>query len=61
MDPTANLRDQLDYAEAILDPAGNIQSAEAVALAELVVALNEWLREGGFLPSQWLIHKHWTK
>jgi hypothetical protein len=58
MDPTANLREQLEIARAILDlerepiePARLRIAAER--LAELVEALNGWLSRGGFLPVQW--------
>jgi len=58
MDPTANLREQLEIVRAILDlerepiePARLRIAAER--LAELVEALNGWLSRGGFLPVQW--------
>ena len=58
MDPTANLREQLEIVRAILDlerepiePARLRIAAER--LAELVEALNGWLSRGGFLPLQW--------
>lgn len=52
MDPNANLRAQLDLACEIL--AGRVKTTQiedkATELAELVVALNDWIRNGGFLP-----------
>lgn len=49
MDPNANLTEQVTIAEEIL--SGNTAAAER--LAELVLALNEWLQSGGFLPAAW--------
>lgn len=48
MDPNANLEEQLRLAEAILD-----EGEEGNRLAELVLALDEWIRRGGFLPEAW--------
>ena len=56
MDPNANLQQQLCLASLILkadDENKTVDSPEAVLLAELVVALDEWLRKGGFLPHAW--------
>ena len=52
MDPNANLQEQLQLADLILDGLGTRANAER--LAELVVALDEWIAKGGFLPSKWL-------
>lgn len=54
MDPNANLREQLSLAQDIA--SGNehlnfIRKSER--LAELVIALDEWLTKGGFLPDRW--------
>jgi len=51
MDPDANLRRQLAIAQAVVhsdadDPTLN-------ELAELVIALDEWIRAGGFSPARW--------
>ena len=53
MDPDENLTDQRRLAHAILiDPDEN-QSREAAQLAELVLALDEWLVRSGFRPQDW--------
>jgi len=50
VDPESNMREQLELAEAIL--AGTCEADELVSsaerLAELVVALAEWRKRGGF-------------
>ena len=58
MDPNANLKEQLKLAHRILSEFDNekmngfvLQDSER--LAELVIALNEWLSAGGFKPEQW--------
>jgi hypothetical protein len=52
MDPDANLKEQLELARSIAEQ--DPQSiTEASRLAELVLALNEWITGGGFLPSAW--------
>lgn len=58
MDPTANLREQLALAARMIkaydDPAGNgIDQDDTARLAELVTALDGWIRRGGFLPEPW--------
>jgi hypothetical protein len=56
MDPDANLSEQLDLAKVIIDniDAGTEPDTDDVArLAELVLALNKWLHNGGFLPEAW--------
>jgi hypothetical protein len=56
MDPAANVDRQLELARAIIaaGEAGERQSAEcaddALELAELVLALDEWLSKGGWSP-----------
>jgi len=35
------------------DPEGWITSHDADRLAELILALDEWLKKGGFLPNDW--------
>lgn len=58
MDPIANLAEQRNLAEYImeladLDPDGETQSRIAEAgerLAELVQALDEWMTKGGLSP-----------
>lgn len=52
MDPRANLREQLELARRIVD-CNDADVDDAPRLAELVLALNEWIGMGGFLPPQW--------
>lgn len=49
MDPNANLAEQLRLAR---DPE-EWDHDSGTRLAELVVALDEWIRKGGFLPDAW--------
>jgi hypothetical protein len=51
MDPTANLEEQLDIVEDIL--LDRSRDADPTRLAELVIALHNWISNGGFLPKQW--------
>lgn len=64
MDPTANLKEQLQLTREILDEdVQHIPECEPCGvcgclgrgerLAELVQALNDWLTKGGFLPGPW--------
>jgi hypothetical protein len=60
MDPDANLKEQLRQAASILahiddmgDEAELAQSAGR--LAELVEALDMWIKGGGFLPKAWIV------
>ncbi len=55
MDPDANLKEQLELADAISTAAeaGFESPEDAWRLAELVLALNEWIKKGGFLPAAW--------
>ena len=48
MDPTANIDEQRRLAQRILD--GEASEADVDRLAELVLALDEWRRKGGFDP-----------
>lgn len=57
MDPQANLEEQLTRAREVLTLADRDESAPravlefaAVELAELVLALDEWRRRGGYDP-----------
>lgn len=67
MDPDANLNEQLELAQAIADEdedSDRIESAEnGQRLADLVLALHEWISKGGFLPTAWrdvLVRDGWT-
>ena len=56
MDPNENLRQQnvlADRINAQRDRGEHIDEHDAMRLAELVLALNEWIVGGGFLPSVW--------
>lgn len=55
MDPDANLKEQLDIARQLLAGATSDDAIErdAERLAELVIALDEWIRRAGFLPAAW--------
>jgi hypothetical protein len=61
MDPTANLLEQLDIAVRLTDDEdGDVpqRSHQAIMrdghrLAELVAALDGWLKGGGLLPMRW--------
>jgi len=68
MDPDANLTEQLRLAARLLelpaDDLGNYTQAEqseayfaSLRLAELVEALHDWMRGGGFLPQAWLTNR----
>lgn len=52
MDPNANLEEMLRLARSILDTDDDCDE-RATRLAELVEALDGWLRAGGFLPDRW--------
>jgi hypothetical protein len=51
MDPNANLAEQLRLARYV--QRGTATPREIDRLAELVEALDEWLRGGGVLPTAW--------
>ena len=51
MDPDTNLEEQKTLAQSIID--GDADDADAERLAELVLALHEWLSKGGALPEAW--------
>jgi hypothetical protein len=56
MDPNANLKEQLEISKRIIKASekGKFSgTADTERLAELVVALDEWIVGGGFLPKQW--------
>lgn len=58
MDPNANLKEMLELAasmqKAYEDEGGNgIDQDDANRLAELVEALDGWLKGKGFLPTRW--------
>jgi hypothetical protein len=51
MDPNANLAEQLILANRILN--GEEDPCDSERLAELVLAMNEWLSKQGFKPERW--------
>jgi len=59
LDPDENLRESLLVAADVLEavdgdePMGEGLLDDAARLAELVQAMDEWLRGGGFLPAAW--------
>jgi len=61
MDPNACLEEMLRLAteiqgqedEALEDSEHFIDSTDAARLAELVVSLDHWIQNGGFLPDDW--------
>jgi len=52
MDPDINLREQLRLAQEILETEEGI-AWRANELAELVLALDQWLTAGGCQPERW--------
>ena len=61
MDPNANLKEQRELAAKMLrdfeDTEGNgIDQDDANRLAELVEALDGWIKGGGFLPHDWALN-----
>ena len=58
MDPNANLEEQIKLATTLIESrygSPEVESAvwDATRLAELVLALNDWIKKGGFLPTSW--------
>jgi hypothetical protein len=56
MDPNANLEEQRQLAERMLRDryhGRSVDRDDAERLAELVLALDEWLKRGGFMPQDW--------
>lgn len=57
MDPDTNLKEQLGLSLQLIEDSndfgGEMTKEDAQRLAELVVAMDEWLFKGGFLPSRW--------
>jgi len=58
MDPNANLSAMRTIAQALVDMDPDTAPASVIAmnaarLAELALAMDEWIRGGGFLPDAW--------
>lgn len=51
MDPDENLRELLELANRVFDGLDN--GPDKGRFAELVIALDEWIRKGGALPGVW--------
>ena len=58
VDPDANLKEQIRIAKQIIqaiDKGEEIDMFErGDRLAELVIALDEWITRGGFIPGRWV-------
>ena len=52
MDPNANLEEQRRLSADVI-ATGGTDADDAMRLAELVRAMDKWLRNGGFLPETW--------
>ena len=53
MDPDETLRQLRSLAGRILATDSDPDADDAVRLAELASALDDWLTTGGFLPARW--------
>jgi hypothetical protein len=53
MDPNATLREMREIAERITFGPNDSRDEETIRLAELVVAIDLWIRGKGALPSAW--------
>lgn len=56
MDPNENLRQQRALAARLIEATENdreVSEDDVLELSELVVALDNWLASGGFLPDAW--------
>jgi len=54
MDPNENLKEQLEVAHELLLSGSFDPTVQR--LAELVLALDEWLKKGGYSPVRWVKH-----
>lgn len=52
MDPNANLKEQRELVKKLRGDTSTYD--DAIRLTELVEALDEWIRNGGALPSDWV-------
>lgn len=56
MDPNANLEEQLRIASRLVEAVDNerpVDPEDYARLAELVIALDNWISGGGALPERW--------
>jgi D-alanyl-D-alanine dipeptidase len=51
VDPNANLNEQIEIAQRMSE--GKERTGDASRLADLVLALDDWMRRGGFVPRRW--------
>src|SRR5438105_13756866 len=61
MDPNVNLKEQLELAKEAIECGGFAHPEDAVRLAALVIAFDEWMRKGGFLPDTWTLSANETR
>src|SRR5438132_1187778 len=61
MDPNANLKEQIELAKEAIECGGFAHPEDAVRLAALVIAFDEWMRKGGFLPDTWTLSANETR
>lgn len=57
MDPDANWQEQCELYKAMLDARNKTHDeliSKGTRLAELVEAMDVWIRGGGFLPAAWV-------
>jgi hypothetical protein len=60
MDPHANLEEQLNLASRLIYEQENERPSkpqDIIRLAELILALDTWIKRGGALPSEWQRHE----
>lgn len=53
MDPNANLKEILELAAIVREGEPAYSDDDCIRLAELVIALDEWIAGSGFLPRRW--------
>jgi hypothetical protein len=63
MDPNANLKELLELAHHLIYETENVEDMDrdalelvahdAIRMAELLFALDGWIKGGGFLPTEW--------
>lgn len=63
LDPNAILQEQLALSKLIQEPFEGETAVQmcirAKRLAEIVIALDEWIDKGGMLPSRWIAFRPW--
>jgi hypothetical protein len=56
MDPNELLKDLIKQAKFVLKNE-NTHDDQIIAMAERVVNLDNWLKNGGFIPDRWITRK----